>query len=78
MKQKDLALLLVIAFLSAVISFIVSSKIFAPPTARQQAVENVPSISTDFPTPDTKYFNNQSIDPTQLIQIGGNNNQNPF
>jgi hypothetical protein len=78
MKQKDVALLLVIVFVSAVISFFVSDKLFAPPKSRQQAVEVVPTISDNFPTPDATYFNAQSIDPTQLIQIGNNNNQNPF
>jgi hypothetical protein len=25
-----------------------------------------------------KIFNNQALDPTQLIKIGGNNNTSPF
>jgi hypothetical protein len=78
MKQKDIALILVIVFVSGVVSFVVSNKIFAPPKSRQQAVEVVPVISKSFLTPDPKYFNAQAIDPTQLIQIGNNNNQNPF
>lgn len=78
MKQKDLALIVVIAFVSAVISLFVSKAIFVSPKARQQQVEVVQPITADFPQPDTRYFNSNSIDPTQTITIGQNNNTNPF
>jgi hypothetical protein len=78
MKQKDAVLIIVIVFLSAVISFVVSRLIFASPANRQQQVDVVQSISTDFPNPDSRYFNSSSIDPTQLIQIGNTTNSNPF
>jgi hypothetical protein len=78
MKQKDIALILVVVFISAVASFVVSNMIFASPSNRQQQVEVVDSITSAFTTPDVRYFNNNSIDPTQLIQIGNNNNTNPF
>lgn len=78
MKQKDLALVIVIAFISAVASFLISGKIFVTHANRQQKVEVVDVINSTFQPPSTKYFNPQSIDPTQLVQIGDNNNQNPF
>lgn len=78
MKQKDLALVIVIVFVSAVISLIVSKSLFASPRNRQQAVEVVDPIKSDFPEPDSRYFNTQSIDPTKLIKIGDNTNPTPF
>lgn len=78
MKQKDVALIIVVVFISAVISIIVSKSLFASPKNRQQAVEVVDPISSTFQEPDSRYFNNQSIDPTKLIKIGDNSNQNPF
>ncbi len=78
MKQKDVAMIIVIAFVSAVISLVVSRFLFAAPQNQQQLVEVVPQISANFPMPDSRYFNSNSIDPTQLIQIGNNNNTNPF
>ena len=78
MKQKDIAVVLVIAFISAIISLFVSRAIFAPPKNRQQQVEVVQSITTDFPQPDSHYFNSNAFDPTKLITIGQNNNTNPF
>jgi hypothetical protein len=78
MKQKDIALILVIVFVSAVISLFVSKAIFTSPKNRQQQVDVVQPITTDFPRPDNHYFNSSAFDPTKLITIGQNANPNPF
>jgi hypothetical protein len=78
MKQKDLALILVIVFISAIISYFVSNMFFASPKNRQQQVEVVEPISANFSEPDTKYFNNEAINPTQLIRIEQSTNTDPF
>jgi hypothetical protein len=78
MKQKDVALIAVIAIVSGVISFLASGFIFAKPADRQQTAEKVDVITSDFPLPSEKYFNASSVDPTQLVEIGDNNNPNPF
>lgn len=78
MKQKDIALIIVLAVCSAVVSFVVSGWLFGKSGERQQKAEVVDVISSDFSLPDTQYFNSNAIDPTQLIQIGDANNPNPF
>jgi len=78
MKQKDIALIIVIAVISAVISFVVSGKIFVTPANRAQKVETVDVVKSDFTPPNSKYFNKDSFDPTQLVTTGNNNNPNPF
>lgn len=78
MKQKDIALIIVIAFISGIVSFVVSNKLFVTPSNRQQQVEVVDAINTQFQIPDHKYFNSNSIDPTQATQVTTTNNQNPF
>lgn len=78
MKQKDIALIVLIVAISGAISFFISKQIFASPKNRQQAVEVVQPITSNFPQPDSRYFNNQSFDPTQLITIGQNANPDPF
>lgn len=78
MRQKDIALIVVIVFISAIISLFVSKKIFTSPKNRQQQVEVVQKITADFPSPDKKYFNSSAFDPTQLITIGQNANADPF
>lgn len=78
MKQNDIALIIVIAFVSGVVSFVVSDKLFVTPANRQQKVEVVDAINPQFQTPSSKYFNSKSIDPTQNAQVSTGNNQNPF
>jgi hypothetical protein len=78
MKQKDLALIIVIAFIGAIASLFISKIIFVSPKDRQQQVEVVQAITTNFPAPSPVYFNSSSIDPTKLITIGQNANSNPF
>ena len=78
MKQKDIALIVIIVFLSALISFFASNLIFGSPKNRQQQVEVVQPITADFPKPDSRYFNNSAFDPTQPITIGQNANPDPF
>ena len=49
-----------------------------PPKNRQAKVEVVQKITSDFPQPDTKFFNSGAVNPTQLIQIGQEQNPQPF
>jgi len=78
MKQKDLALIIVMVFISATVSLVVSRLLFTSPKNRTQKAEKVDIISAEFTEPSRKYFNVDSINPTQQIQIGGNSNPNPF
>lgn len=78
MKQKDIILIIVVVFISGVVSFFVSNMLFASPDDRKTEVEVVTPITADFTEPDQRYFNAQSINPTKLIQIGDQANQQPF
>jgi hypothetical protein len=78
MKQKDILLIAVVIIISTVVSVLLCNKLISSPKNRHQKVEVVDPISAEFKQPDAKYFNSNSIDPTQTIQIGGNNNPQPF
>lgn len=78
MKQKDIAIIIVIAFISGIISFVVSGKVFVTQQNREQKVEKVDKIGTEFTQPDKNYFNSNSINPSQTIELGTTSNQNPF
>lgn len=78
MKQKDILLIVVVAIVSGVVSVAVSKVLIAPAKNRQQKVEIVEPINATFGQPDSKYFNSNSVDPTQLITIGNNTNPQPF
>lgn len=78
MKRKDLTLILVVVFVSVVISLVVSNLLITSPKNRQEKVEIVEPLTAEFKQPDKKYFNEKSIDPTLIIKIGNDNNQQPF
>jgi ABC-type maltose transport system permease subunit len=78
MKQKDIAMIIIMIFISALGSFFVSRLIVTSPENRSEKVEVVDKISSEFKQPNSKYFNSNSINPTKLIQIGDNPNPTPF
>ncbi len=77
MKQKDILTIAVVVFVSAIASFFITGKVIVASSGRQTAPV-VDVINATFTQPDNKYFNKNSIDPTQLIQIGTSTNPNPF
>lgn len=78
MKQKDVALILVVSFISAMLSFFVSHALFTSPEKRQEKVELIGKITADFPAPDNRYFNKDAVNPTVLISTEPGANQQPF
>ena len=78
MKQKDIVLIIVVMFFSGVVSFAVSQIFISGGANRNLSAEIVQPITSDFQQPDKNVFNDKAINPTQLIQIGDNNNQKPF
>ncbi|HSX16639.1 MAG TPA: hypothetical protein VLH86_00900 [Patescibacteria group bacterium] len=75
MKQKDLALILVMVFIGAVVSLLISRLIFSSPKNRQQKAEVVDVITSEFPVPPPKYFNSSAINPAQPITLGTDSKQ---
>lgn len=72
-----------VGFVAIIISFVVSGAIFGNAKKNAIKVPVVTPISSTFPLPQTdnnykSFFNSNALDPTQLIQIGNNNNQVPF
>lgn len=83
MEKKNIFPLIVIAIIAIVISSIVSKAIFNPTKGRNLTAPVVQKIDSNFPAVqnDSQYqafFNNQALDPTQLIQIGTSQNSTPF
>ncbi len=78
MKKKDISVIISVALGSAVFSFVVSGLLFSSKKDRSQSVEVVEQIGSEFKTPDPTYFNPNSKNPAQNIQIGTDQNSNPF
>lgn len=69
MKQKDYVLIAATALFSAVISFVISGIFISPDSERTQTAEVVEPISSEFGSLPKQYFNENSVNPTQLIEI---------
>lgn len=78
MKQKDIALILIIVVVSGTFSFILSGFLFNSEDARNDSVEVVKPITSEFIEPDPNYFNEKSRNPTATIIIGKDSNKDPF
>jgi hypothetical protein len=83
MKQKELLVIGMVALVAAIFSIIISGILFGSPKKNPIKVPVVEKISSSFPVVQTDdnykaFLNNKALNPTQLIQIGGSNNTNPF
>lgn len=78
MKQKDILTIVVTVIVSGLFSFIICSKFIVTSKDFKQTAEIVEPISSDFKLPDSKIFNPNAINPTKLIEIGPNTNNQPF
>lgn len=80
MKQKDIVLFIIVGAFSAVFSVVISNYLITPADTKKQQAEKVAPIVSDFTVPaaDNKYFNQDAVNPTKLIQIGDGGNQSPF
>lgn len=83
MKRQSLIVLSCVAVIAAIIAVVVSNAVFGTPQSKPIKVPVVSPINSSFPDiqhdPNyTSFLNSQALDPTQLIQIGGNNNTTPF
>jgi hypothetical protein len=83
MKRQTLLIVVLVAIIAAFLSFVISDSLFGSPKRNPIYVPVVQKINSTFPLPQTDptykaFFNQQALDPTQLIQIGGNGNTAPF
>jgi hypothetical protein len=83
MKRQDLLIIGGVAFITAILSFVISGALFGSPQKNPIKVPVVHKISSEFPQPSTDdtyktIFNPHAFNPTQLIKIGGGGNTTPF
>lgn len=78
MKKHDITLIIVVVFVSSIVSFFASKALFASPKNLKTKVEVVEPITAEFKQPDKRYFNANSLNPTAQIRIGPDKPQDPF
>ncbi len=76
MKSNNILVLALIIIVSVIFSLFIPNMLFK--NSSLNSVETVPSISSNFTLPSSKFFNSNSIDLTPYTQIGSGNNTNPF
>lgn len=72
MKSKDIVIIIGVAIVSAIFSYVISNAIFGGPsdTSKLLTAPDVQPITAEFPQPDPRYFNKESLNPTKDIVIG--------
>lgn len=78
MKQKDIAMLVLITSLSLIVSYFLGNALFGGESSRQAQVEKVQPITSEFTQPDAAIFNDDAINLTETIKIGDTTSTNPF
>jgi hypothetical protein len=78
MKQKDILLVVVVAIVAGILSFVIAQFIFGGEKSYKLTAPTVEPISSEFQLPDETYFNKQSLNPTKNITIGDSTNSAPF
>jgi hypothetical protein len=78
MKAKDIGIIAIVAIVSGVFSIILSNVFISTDSDKSQKAEVVDEISADFVRPDTRYFNEQSVNPAQIIQVDQDPNTDYF
>ena len=78
LKQSDIAMLVLVVALSLAISYFVGDALINTSANREIEVEVIQPITDQFQPPSPDIFVNDFINPTELIEIGGANNQQPF
>ena len=72
MKKSDIAMVVLIASVSVMISFVIANQIsFLKPPQKGEDVKTIEKINPDVAAPDTKVFRADAINPTVQTVIGG-------
>jgi flagellar basal body-associated protein FliL len=79
MKQKDIMIIIAVAIFGVVVALLLSNMIFVKAETKAQTVEKIDAITAEFNDEEVKkYVNSQSVNPSQLVEIGKTTNDAPF
>lgn len=77
MKKNDLFVIIAVAVFAGILSLVASNLLFTPKSTKDLTAQRIDTIQSSFQQPDKRYFNTESINPTQLIQIGDSPSNQP-
>lgn len=70
MKKSDVAMIILIAVVSALVAYLVASLIFGRPSEASVKVKTADKITTEVVEPDERVFHNKAINPTVEVVVG--------
>jgi len=73
-KSKDVAVLILVGGIIALLSFLISNRLFSSKDALRTQVEVIEPINPDFSYTEKSYFGPNALNPTRDITISENNN----
>lgn len=72
MKKTDIAMIILIASLSVLVAYFIAKAIVGDVGDQRETVQTVEAITTEVVEPDPDVFNEEAINPTVEVFIGGN------
>lgn len=78
MKSTDWAAIVLVTVFSLVFAFVVGGKFLSNDEDKSAQVEEVIEIKSNFGTPSTAIFNEQSINLTQIVEVSESDSTQPF
>lgn len=75
MKKSDIAMIIFIASISALVAYFVADAIIGDVKDETVKVKTADPITTEVAKPDPTVFNSNAINPTVEVIIGGNQSQ---
>jgi hypothetical protein len=78
MKKNDIALIILIVSITLMVAFFIGKALIGTPASNPTKVEVVQPISASFTPPSSAIFNDTAVNPTETINIGNSNKEQPF
>ena len=78
LEKKDIASLVLLVIVSFLLSFFIANAVISTPEDRSEQVLEVAEFEPNFPSIDPRIYNENSVNPTEDIQIGDSFTPNPF
>lgn len=75
MKQSEIATIVLVASISVISAFFIANAVIGQPEGDNAKVYTTTEITSDIVLPDEKIFNNNAINPTIKVEIGGDKSQ---
>ncbi|MCA9335019.1 hypothetical protein KC953_02650 [Candidatus Saccharibacteria bacterium] len=75
MKQSEIATIVLVASISVISAFFIANAAIGQPEGDNAKVRTTTEITSDIVLPDQKIFNNNAINPTIKVEIGGDKSQ---